>query len=100
MDTFTTTMRCSRCGAAFPVELSRMRVNFPNSCSACGAECAISGDRAISAHRLLEELEYKNRTAAAQAKDGHSRPLSSLPFPDLPLFDDPWPEAGQPRRTR
>ena len=76
MDIFTTTMPCPRCGAAFPVELSRMRANSPSRCPSCGAECAISGDRAISAHRLLERLEYKNRVAAARAKDGQSRPLS------------------------
>ena len=99
MDIFTTTMRCPRCGAAFPVELSRMRVNFPNRCPSCEAECAVSGDRAISAHRLLEELEYKNRTAAARTKDGHSRPLPALPFRDLLQADDSWPEVGWPRRT-
>ena len=102
MDTFTATLRCPRCGAPFPVELSRMRANLPNRCPSCGAECAVSGDRAISAHRLLERLEYKNRTAAAAAapaKGGHSRPLSTLPLLDLPQTDDSWPEISWPRGT-
>ena len=88
---FTTTLRCPRCGRDFPVDLSRMRFNLPNSCPSCGAECEISSDRAISAHRLLERLELKNRMAAAAARKGvgSRRSQSSLPFGDALQTDDP-----------
>jgi len=92
-----TTVECPRCGKAFFVELPNMRVNSPNHCPSCGAGCPISGDRAISAHRLLERLEYKNRKAAAdaaRARVGGSRPRSSLPFPDALQADDSWSEIG------
>ncbi|HUJ70311.1 MAG TPA: hypothetical protein VLW86_12360 [Syntrophorhabdales bacterium] len=61
MDAFTTMLRCPRCEGNFPVELSRMRLNYPNYCPSCGSSYEISIDQAIRAHRLLERLESTKR---------------------------------------
>jgi hypothetical protein len=61
MGDLTNGLRCPQCGTNFPVELNRMRVNVPNQCPSCGFLCTVSEDQAISAHRLLERLEYRKR---------------------------------------
>lgn len=61
MDDLTNVLLCPQCGTNFPVEVNRMRVNVPNSCPSCGFLCSVSEDQAISAHRLLERLEYGKR---------------------------------------
>jgi len=76
MDPFTTKLRCPRCGAGFPVELSRMRLNYPNHCPSCGSPCEISVDEAIRAHRLLERLESMRRIPGP---DGSVRAAGFLP---------------------
>jgi hypothetical protein len=63
MDRFTERLQCPHCGTDFRVELGRMRLNLPTPCPSCGAQCGISSERAIKAHRLLETLEYRNRIA-------------------------------------
>ena len=75
MDSFMTKLRCPRCGAGFPVELSRMRLNYPNYCPSCGSPCEISVDQAIRAHRLLERLESMKRIPGP---DGSVRGAGSL----------------------
>ena len=64
MDAFTRNLHCPQCGAGFRVELSKMRLNFPNLCPTCGSHCEISADQAIQAHRLLEKLESMKRVLA------------------------------------
>ena len=64
MDKFMTNLQCPHCGTAFLVELHRMRLNLPNSCPSCGAQCEISRDQAIEAQRLLERLEYRAKIAS------------------------------------
>jgi Zn finger protein HypA/HybF involved in hydrogenase expression len=66
MDDYTAQLRCPRCASSFAVELRKMRLNLPNLCPVCGTQCRISGDRAIKAQRLLERLEYHNRTFQLQ----------------------------------
>lgn len=61
MDDLTNRLRCPQCGANFPVEVNRMRVNVINSCPSCGFPCGVSEDQAIKAHRFLERLEYGKR---------------------------------------
>ena len=67
MDNLTTMLRCPQCGASFPVELHKMRVNVANFCPSCGYRCGISEDQAIRAHRLLERLEYRRRIMNPQS---------------------------------
>jgi hypothetical protein len=90
MDELTTRLECQRCGTGFRIELDKVRSGLPNSCPSCGAQCEVPGDRATNAHRLLEILERRNRTAASVAAKPEDRrgPLPPLPFRDLPLFDD------------
>jgi hypothetical protein len=70
MDDLTNRLRCPQCGTNFPVELNRMRVNVPNPCPSCGCLCRASADQAISAHRLLERLEYRKRTVGPMPQFG------------------------------
>jgi hypothetical protein len=66
MDNMTNKLRCPKCGTSFPVELHKMRVNVTNLCPSCGCQCGISENQAISAHRLLERMEYQKRTVSLQ----------------------------------
>ena len=59
MDNLTNRLWCPLCGARFFVELQKMRANMPSSCPSCGFQCGITEVQAISAHRLLERLEYR-----------------------------------------
>ncbi len=67
MDMLVTKLHCSQCGTVFSIELRtelyRMRLNSPNPCPSCGAECGVSKDQAIKAHRLIEKLEQEYRMA-------------------------------------
>ncbi len=64
MDKLTSRLRCPRCGTGFPVKLEKMRVNVFNPCPSCGFQCGVSEIQAITAHRLLERLEYRERKQA------------------------------------
>lgn len=74
MDKLTNELQCPQCGARFPVELGRMRVNVPNSCPSCGFECRISEDQAIKAHRFLERLEYGKKIVSPVSQSVLAKP--------------------------
>jgi hypothetical protein len=84
MDPSTTRLRCPRCGAGFPVELSRMRLNYTNYCPSCGNPYEISVDQAIRAHRLLERLESMKRIPGPE---GSVRSRGISPLGDYHGFD-------------
>jgi len=81
MDAFTGKLVCPQCGSGFRVELSRMRLNYPNVCPSCGSPYEISSDQAIKAHRLLEKLESMKRVTgpAGPAHTGEDRFLNDHP---------------------
>jgi predicted Zn finger-like uncharacterized protein len=64
MNRLTNGLRCPQCGTRFRVELHKMRVNAPIPCPSCGFLWSVTEAQAIRAHRLLEQLEYRERVTA------------------------------------
>lgn len=59
IDEPATCLACLDCGREFPVQLRKMRLNFPVHCPFCTCPYHISEDQAIKAHRFLELMESR-----------------------------------------